>query len=58
LAGPAAGPSGAEMLIDGFTSGQTMPDKQAIREVVINRNPFSAEFDRIGFGRIEILTKP
>jgi len=28
------------------------------REIRINQNPFSAEFDRLGFGRIEILTKP
>ncbi len=24
----------------------------------VNRNPFSAEYDRLGFGRIEIFTKP
>lgn len=24
----------------------------------INQNPFSAEYDKMGFGRIEILTKP
>jgi hypothetical protein len=58
LAGPAAGPSGADMYIDGFTAGQYHPDKQSIREIVINRNPFSAEYDRIGFGRIDVFTKP
>jgi hypothetical protein len=26
--------------------------------VRINQNPFSAEYDRVGFGRIEIITKP
>ena len=35
-----------------------MPPKSAIREIRINQNPFSAEFDSIGYGRIEILTKP
>ena len=35
-----------------------MPPKSAIREIRINQNPFSAEFDRLGYGRIEILTKP
>jgi hypothetical protein len=40
-----------------FTGGQ-LPPKSAIREIRINQNPFSAEFDRIGYGRIEILTKP
>ena len=57
LAGPAAGPNGGEVYIDGFTGGQ-MPPKSSIREIRINQNPFSAEFDRLGFGRIEILTKP
>jgi len=57
LAGPAAGPSGGEIFIDGFSGGR-LPPKSAIREIRINRNPFSAEFDRPGFGRIEIFTKP
>jgi len=57
LAGPAAGPNGGQIYIDGFTGG-TLPPKSAIREIRINQNPFSAEFDHIGYGRIEILTKP
>jgi hypothetical protein len=57
LAGPAAGPNGGQIYIDGMTGGR-MPPKEAIREIRINQNPFSAEFDRVGFGRIEILTKP
>ena len=57
LAGPAAGPSGGQIFIDGFSNGQ-LPPKESIREVRINSNPFSAEFDRSGMGRIEILTKP
>ncbi len=57
LAGAAAGPNGGQIYIDGFTGGQ-LPPKDAIREIRINQNPFSAEFDRLGFGRIEILTKP
>jgi hypothetical protein len=57
LAGPSAGPNGGQIYIDGFTGG-TLPPKSAIREIRINRNPFSAEFDHIGYGRIEILTKP
>ncbi len=58
LAGPAAGPSGAQVFVDGFTAGPTLPDKQSIREIVINQNPFSAEWERIGFGNIQILTRP
>ena len=57
LAGPAAGPNGGQIYIDGFTAGQ-LPPKSAIREIRINQNPFSAEFDKLGYGRIEILTKP
>jgi len=57
LAGPAAGPNGGEIYIDGFQGGQ-LPPKSSIREIRINQNPFSAEFPKIGYGRIEILTKP
>jgi Carboxypeptidase regulatory-like domain len=57
LAGPGAGPNGGQIYIDGFTGGQ-IPPKSSIREIRVNQNPFSAEFDRIGYGRIEILTKP
>lgn len=57
LAGPLAGPDGGQINIDGFTGGR-LPPKEAIREIRINQNPFSAEYDRIGFGRIDILTKP
>ena len=57
LAGASAGPNGGQIYIDGFTGGQ-LPSKDSIREIRINSNPFSAEYDRIGFGRIEILTKP
>jgi hypothetical protein len=57
LAGPSAGPNGGQIYIDGFTGG-TLPPKASIREIRINQNPFSAEYDRLGYGRIEILTKP
>jgi hypothetical protein len=57
LAGPSAGPNGGEVYIDGFTGGQ-LPPKSSIREIRVNQNPFSAEYDRLGYGRIEIFTKP
>jgi hypothetical protein len=57
LAGPAAGPGGGQIYVDGFSGGQ-LPPKATIREIRINQNPLSAEYDRLGFGRIEILTKP
>lgn len=57
LAGPSAGPDGGEIFVDGFSGGQ-LPSKDSIREVRINQNPFSPEYDKLGYGRIEILTKP
>lgn len=57
LAGPAAGPGGSQIYIDGFTGG-TLPPKSSIREIRVNSNPFSAEFDKLGYSRIQIFTKP
>ncbi len=57
LAGPSAGPNGGQIYVDGFTAGE-LPPKSAIREIRINQNPFSAEYDNLGYGRIEIFTKP
>jgi len=57
LAGPSAGPNGGQMYIDGFTAGQ-LPPKASIREIRINQNPFSSEYDKLGYGRIEIFTRP
>jgi hypothetical protein len=57
LAGPSAGPNGGQIYIDGFTGGQ-LPPKASIREIRINQNPFSSEYDKLGYGRIEIFTKP
>ena len=57
LAGPSAGPSGGAIYVNGF-SGGTLPAKESIREIRINQNPFSPEYDKLGYGRIEILTKP
>jgi hypothetical protein len=57
LAGPSAGPNGGQIYIDGFTGGQ-LPPKSSIREIRVNQNPFSSQYDSLGYGRIEILTKP
>jgi hypothetical protein len=57
LAGPSAGPNGGQLYIDGFTAGQ-LPPKASIREIRINQNPFSAEYDKLGYGRIEVFTRP
>jgi hypothetical protein len=57
LAGPSAGPNGGQIYIDGFTGGQ-LPAKSSIREIRVNQNPFSAQYDTLGYGRIEVYTKP
>lgn len=57
LAGPAPGPDGGQVFVDGFSSG-SLPPKSSIREIRINSNPFSPEYDRPGFARIDVFTKP
>jgi len=57
LAGPSAGPNGGQIYIDGFSNGQ-LPPKSSIREIRVNQNPFSPEFDKLGYGRVEVFTKP
>jgi hypothetical protein len=49
--------AGTQFYIDGFSGGR-LPPKSAIREIRMNQNPYSAQYDQIGFGRIEIFTKP
>ena len=46
-----------EILLNGFSNGR-FPPKNTIQEIQINRNPYSAEYDSLGFGRVEIVTKP
>ena len=55
LAGPGAGPDGPQFIVDGLT-GARLPPKESIREVRVNRDPFSAEHDQLGYGSIEIFT--
>src|SRR3989442_3920608 len=57
LAGPSAGPNGGQIYIDGFTGG-TLPPKASIREIRMNQHHLSAEYERLGCGRIEVFTKP
>jgi Carboxypeptidase regulatory-like domain len=57
LAGPSAGPSGGSFFVDGFSGGD-LPPKDSIREIRINQNPFAPEYDKLGYGKIEIFTKP
>jgi hypothetical protein len=57
LAGPSAGPNGGSIFVDGFSGGE-LPPKNSIREIRINQNPFAPEYDKLGYGKIEIFTKP
>ncbi len=57
LAGPSVGPDGGEIYIDGFIGGD-LPPKSAIREIRVNANPFSVHNDRLGYGRVDIFTRP
>jgi hypothetical protein len=59
MAGPVDPESGgnAHIKVDGFSNGQ-LPPKEAIREVRINNNPFSAENEFPGWNGIEIFTQP
>jgi hypothetical protein len=57
LAGAVAGPNGGQIYVDGFAGGR-LPPKSSILEIRVNQNPFSSEYDKIGYGRVEILTKP
>ena len=58
LAGPSAGPNGGQFYVDGFTVEQQLPTKNSIREIRVNQNPFSAQYDKLGYGRVEVFTKP
>ena len=57
LAGPPDPENGTQIKVDGFSNGQ-IPPKEAIREVRVNNNPFSAENEFPGFSGIEIFTQP
>ena len=57
MAGPGAGPNGGPDLYRRLHGRQ--PSRQSsIREVRINTKPFSPEYERPGFGHIEIFTRP
>ena len=47
-----------DLYVDGF-SGGTLPPRDTIREIRINQNPYSAQYDTTpGNGRIDVFTKP
>ena len=53
-------PGDATVTVDGFLAGGSLPPKSAIREVRVNPDLYSAEYDTPPYrgGRIEIFTRP
>lgn len=49
---------GVVLVVDGVEMNSLTVSPSAIQEVRINNDPYSAEFNRPGRGRIEIMTKP
>lgn len=49
---------GATIVVDGVEVKRAAVPKSAIQEIAINDDPYSAESNRPGRGRIEIITKP
>lgn len=48
--------AGTQFYVDGFSGGR-LPPKSEIKEIRINQNPYSAQYDEMGWGRVEIITK-
>ncbi len=57
-----AGASGAAdnfvVYVDGFREAGSLPPKEAIAAILINAEPFAAQFAEPGKARVEIITKP
>jgi hypothetical protein len=58
LAGAAGGSDDFVVYVDGFREEGALPPKEAISAILINAEPFAAEFAEPGKARVEILTKP
>ncbi len=48
---------GVSIVVDGLESNKIGVSASAVQEVRLNQNPYSAEFDRPGRARIEIITE-
>lgn len=58
LAGSRGRPGDVAIYVDGFRDFRRLPPKAAIDAILINAEPFAAEFSEPGTRRIEIITKP
>lgn len=52
------GTGGPSLVVDGMEVSNLGVSASAIKEIKINQDPYSAEFQRPGRGRIEVTTKP
>jgi outer membrane receptor protein involved in Fe transport len=52
------GTGGHSLVVDGMEVSNLGVSASAIKEIKINQDPYSAEFQRPGRGRIEVTTKP
>jgi outer membrane receptor protein involved in Fe transport len=52
------GTSGVSLVVNGMEVNNLGVSSSAIKEIKINQDPYSAEFQRPGRGRIEVTTKP
>lgn len=57
VGGAGADPGGATVVVDGVEMDARSVPIEAIQQVRINRDPYTAEFTRPGRGRIEITTR-
>jgi hypothetical protein len=58
LAGANAALDNMVVYVDGFRTDGALPPKETISAILINAEPFAAEFAEPGKARVEILTKP
>ena len=52
------GTNGVSLVVNGMEVNNHGVSPSAIKEIKINQNPYSAEYQRPGRGRIEVTTKP
>ena len=52
------GTSGVTLVVNGMEVNNLGVSPSAIKEIKINQDPYSAEYQRPGRGRIEVITKP
>ena len=52
------GAQGPQLIVDGVESGSLELPMSAIKEITVDKSPYTAEFGRPGKGRIDVITRP